>query len=212
MPCPQCAATITQEQAQRTALGYRTFRWPSCRRRFNERTGTLYNDLTFPTDLVFLGVLWRLRDKLSPRNLAEMFLERGIVFSHETVRHREAQIAPLLRERLRSKRHGKAGVSWHCDETYIKVHGQWCYLYRAVDRGGNLVDSMLSDKRDMVAARRFFTQARTVAGHAPEKVTTDGHDAYPRAIRETLGPGVLHRCNQYLNNRLEQDHRGSKGR
>jgi len=69
----------------------------------------------------------------------------------------------------------------------VKVHGNWCYLYRAIDRDGNLVDSMLSEKRDMEAAKRFFQQAVDVVGHTPERVTTDGHDSYPRAIRETLG-------------------------
>jgi len=64
----------------------------------------------------------------------------------------------------------------------------------------------------MEAAKRFFTQALAAVGHAPERVTTDGHDSYPRAIRETLGSAVLHRCNAYLNNRLEQDHRGIKQR
>ncbi len=85
-------------------------------------------------------------------------------------------------------------------------------MYRAIDRDGNLVDSMLSETRDMAAAKRFFRQAVEVVGHLPEQVTTDGHDAYPRAIRETLGPEVKHRCSQYLNNRIEQDHRGIKGR
>jgi len=98
------------------------------------------------------------------------------------------------------------------DETYINVKGKWCYLYRAIDRDGHLVDSMVSEKRDMEAARRFFKQAVAVVGHAPERVTADGHDSYPRAIRETLGSDVLHRTNRYLNNRLEQDHRGIKQR
>ncbi len=71
---------------------------------------------------------------------------------------------------------------------------------------------MLSETRNMEAAKRFFVRARTVVGHAPEKVTTDGHDAYPRAIRATLGPAVRHRCSQYMNNRMEQDHRGVKQR
>jgi len=125
---------------------------------------------------------------------------------------REARFAPLLTARLRAKRRGKAGKKWHADETYVKVDGRWCYLYRAIDADGNLVDSMLSATRDMEAAKRFFTQARAVAGDAPEKVTTDGHDAYPRAIRETLGPDVQHRTSRYMNNRLEQDHRGIKQR
>ncbi len=95
---------------------------------------------------------------------------------------------------------------------YIRVGGVWKYLYRAVDREGNLVDSMLSEQRDMEAAKRFFKAALEVAEQTPEKVTSDGHDSYPRAIREILGDEVLHRCNPYLNNRLEQDHRGIKQR
>jgi hypothetical protein len=73
------------------------------------------------------------------------------------------------------------------DETYVRVKGKWCYLYRAIDADGNLVDSRLSEKRDMEAAQVFFKQALAVAGHAPERVTTDGHTSYPRAIRETIG-------------------------
>jgi putative transposase len=141
-----------------------------------------------------------------------MFLERGWVFTHEAVRDWEARFAPLLAEQLRAKRRGQVGQSWYVDETYVKVHGKWCYLYRAIDRDGNLVGSMLSEKRDMEAAKRFFQQAVGTVGHAPERVTTDGHDSYPRAIRETLGTSVIHRCNPYLNNRLEQDHRGIKQR
>jgi putative transposase len=128
------------------------------------------------------------------------------------VRIIRARFAPLLAEKLRAKRQGQAGSSWYVDETYLKVNGQWCYLYRAIDRDGNLVDSMLSETRDMDAAQRFFRQARVVAGQLPSRVTSDGHTSYPRAIRETLGEAVEHRCNQYLNNRLEQDHRGVKQR
>jgi len=82
----------------------------------------------------------------------------------------------------------------------------WCYLYRAIDADGNLVDSLLSAHRDMGAAKRFFARSIEVVGHIPEKVTTDGHDAYPRAIRETLGEDVVHRCSRYMNNKIEQDH------
>ena len=95
---------------------------------------------------------------------------------------------------------------------YIKVHGQWRYLYRAIDRSGALVDVMFSEQRDMAAAKAFFESAKMVTGITPDRVTTDGHDSYPRAIRTTLGAGVRHRDSQYLNNRLEQDHRGIKGR
>ena len=71
---------------------------------------------------------------------------------------------------------------------------------------------MFSEHRDMAAAMAFFEQAKTVTGVTPDRVTTDGHDSYPRAIRTVLGSDVRHRNSQYLNNRLEQDHRGVKGR
>ncbi len=212
MPCPCCTTTATTELSKRTTLGYRTFRCRVCQRIFNERTGTPFNYLEYPTDIVLLVVLWRLRYKLSLRDLAEMFLERGFAFTHEAVREWEARFAPLLTDKLRAKRTGQAGCSWHVDETYIKVSGVWKYLYRAIDRAGNLVDSILSEHRDMEAAKRFFRAALGVAGQTPERVTTDGHDAYPRAIRETLGNEVVHRTNAYLNNRIEQDHRGIKQR
>jgi putative transposase len=71
---------------------------------------------------------------------------------------------------------------------------------------------MLSEKRKMEAAQRFFNQAVAIVGHTPSSVTTDGHSSYPRAIREILGSDVHHRTSKYLNNRLEQDHRGIKQR
>jgi putative transposase len=212
MLCLHCGSPRTQEQLKKTSLGYRTFRCVACGRRFNGRSGTPFNDLCVPTDIVFLVVLWRLRYPLSLRHLAEMFLERGFVFSHETVRTWETLVAPLLTEQLRVKRRGKAGAKWHADETYIKVHGMWCYLYRAIDADGYLVDSLLSAQRDMAAAKRFFRRSVAVVGYLPERVTTDGHDAYPRAIRETLSPEVRYQCSRYLNNKIEQDHRGIKGR
>ena len=85
-------------------------------------------------------------------------------------------------------------------------------MYRAIDRNGNFVDVMLSQNRNMKAAKLFFKRAVGVIGHTPERVTSDGHHSYPRAVREVLGSNVVHRTNTYLNNRLEQDHRGIKQR
>jgi transposase-like protein len=173
------------------------------------------NRAQYPSDVIALVVLWRLRYRLTLRDLAEMFLLRGVVFSHEEVRDWEAKLAPVLTDELRQRRRGRGGAgrrSWHVDETYLKVRGGWCYLYRAIDRNGDLVDTMLSEHRDVAAAKAFFRSARSATGIVPDKVTTDGHGSYPRAICSTLGKRVTHRTSAYRNNGLEQDHRGIKGR
>jgi transposase-like protein len=215
MDCVACGSAAATERPERTARGYRRFRCRDCGKQYNERSGSLLNHTQYPSDVIALVVLWRLRYRLTLRDLAEMFLVRGIVFSHEAVREWEAKLAPVLVDELRRRRHGKGGARgrhWHVDETYLKVRGRWAYLYRAIDRDGNLVDTMLSEHRDMAAARAFFRSARAVTGIAPERVTTDGHGSYPRAIRATLGRRVVHRTSAYRNNGLEQDHRGVKGR
>ena len=94
----------------------------------------------------------------------------------------------------------------------MKVAGRWCYLYRAIDRDGQLIDSMLSEHRDKHAARRFLRRLVEVAGRKPLRVTTDRHPAYRRAIRWILGRKVLHRKTRYLNNYTEQSHRAVKQR
>ena len=134
MSCPHCLSTSTSKSQHRTSLGYRTFYCQDCNRRFNQRSGTPFSDLQFPTDIVLLAVLWRLRYKLSFRDVAALLLQRGFEISHETIRTWEFRFAPLVSENLRIKRRGTAGVSWYLDETYIKVSGRWRYLYRAIDQ------------------------------------------------------------------------------
>jgi transposase-like protein len=122
-----------------------------------------------------------------------MFLMRGIVFSHEAVRDWEAKLTPVLTAELRQRRRGKGGAgrrSWHVNETYLKVRGRWCYLYRAINRNGDLVDTMLSEHRDMAAAKAFFRSAKSATGMAPERVTTDGHNSYTRDPLHTWSPGA----------------------
>jgi len=212
MDCLHCDSSNSTERSDRTTQGYRRFRCRSCGRGFNERTGSFFNRLQYPPDVVCLVVLWRLRYKLSLRDLAEMFLERGFIFTHEAVREWEAKLAPVLTETLRKHRRGRVGRSWYCDETYLKVKGCWTYLYRAIDRDGNLVDVYLSETRDRAAAEAFFRSARTVTERVPDRVPTDGYSSYPGAIKAELGDTVTHRTNRYLNNHLEQDHRGIKQR
>jgi transposase-like protein len=121
-----------------------------------------------------------------------------------------SSLHPLITEQLRAQRTGKAGKSLYTDETYLKIGGKWHDLYRAIDRDGSLVDSMLSKTRDMDAAKRFFKGAKEATGCKPTRVTTDKHPAYPRAFCRVLDRKVNQRCSRYLNKRLEQDHSGVK--
>src|SRR4051812_41112829 len=212
MQCIECGSEAVAERPERTAQGYRRFRCRACGKQSNERSGTALNRAQYPSDVIALVVLWRLRYKLALRDLPEMFAIRGIAFSYEAVREWEAKLTPALAEELRRRRRGKVGRSWYVDETYLKVQGRWCYLYRAIDRSGALVDVMFSEHRDMAAAKAFFRSAKAVTSVTPDRVTTDGHDSYPRATRTERGRRVRHRPSRYLNNRLEQDHRGLKGR
>ncbi len=199
MKCVACGGAAISERPERTAQGYRRFRCRDCGKQFNERTGGSLNRTQYPSDVIALVVFWRLRYKLSLRDLPEMFLLRGIEFTYEAVRDWEAKLTPLLSDNLRRRRGGGSRVrrSWYVDETYIKVNGRRCYLYRAIDRTGALVDVMLSETRDMAAAEKFFRSAKAVTGVTPARVTTDGHDSYPRAIRSQLGADVRHRNSQY---------------
>ena len=215
MDCVCCGSAAATERPERTARGYRRFRCRDCGKQFNQRSGGLLNRAHYPSDVIALVVLWRLRYRLTLRDLGEMFLQRGLVFSHEAVRDWEAKLAPLLADELRRRQRGRGGASgrhWHVDETYLKVRGRWAYLYRAIDRDGNLLGTMLSERRDMAAARAFFRSAKAATGITPDRVTTAGHGSYPRVIRTTLGRRVVHRTSAYKNNGLEQDHRGVKGR
>jgi putative transposase len=208
MPCPHFHSMSTLTRKARTSLGHRIYYCRCCQRRFNERTGTPFNELQFPTDIVLMAVLWRLRYKLSFRDVAEILLQRGFEISHETIRTWEFRFAPLVSERLRWRRHGRSGRSWYLDETYVKVNGRLRYLYRAIDRDGNLLDSMLSEQRDKHAARRFLRRLLQTNERRPLRLTTDKHPAYRKAIRWIAGRKALHRTTQ----RTEQSHRPIKQR
>ena len=215
MNCVCCGSDSVTERPEVTARGYRRFRCRACGRQFNERSGGVLNRTCLPSDIIAFVVFCRLRYRLTLRDLSEILALRGIEVSHEAVRDWETKLLPVMGDVLRKRRHGTrrgAGTSWYIDETYLKVRGSWTYLYRAIDRDGNLVDAMLSEHRDMRAAKAFFRSARATMGFRPDRVTTDGHGSYPRAIRSVLGKTVRHRTSAYLNNRLEQDHRGIKGR
>ena len=123
MRCLACGSPAISERPERTAQGCRRFRCRNCDKQFNERSVGVLNRVQYPSDVVALVVLWRLRYKLSLRDLAEMFLTRGFIFSYEAVRDWEAKLTPALAENLRRRRKGWVGPSWYIDETYLRVRG-----------------------------------------------------------------------------------------
>ncbi|MBD8109508.1 MULTISPECIES: IS6 family transposase [Erwiniaceae] len=174
-----------------------------------------FKRLHYPTDIIAQCVRWYLAYSLSLRNLEEMMAERGITVDHSTLHRWVIRLVPVLDKAFR--RHKRAvGRRWRMDETYIKIRGQWKYLYRAVDTGGQTIDFLLTAKRDAAAALRFFRKAVRHHGQ-PEVVTIDKSGANTAALaalnagkpdEETIGI----RQNKYLNNLVEQDHRNIKRR
>lgn len=128
-----------------------------------------------------------------------MFLIRGIVFSYKTVQKWEAKLTPILSAELCQRRcRLRPAPSWCVDETYIWVRGRWCYLYRAMNRNGALVD-VLSERRDLAAAKALFRSANAATGSVPDRLTSDGHDAYPRG-----DPRRARRCGHAPDQHLSQ--------
>ena len=176
----------------------------------------LFSGRHFDREIIILCVRWYLRFKLSFRDLVEMMAERGLPMAHTTILRWVRRYAPEF-ERRWQRFARPAGLSWRVDETYIKVQGEWVYLYRAVDGAGQTVDFRLSRQRDMAVAKAFFNKAIKRQGAAPQTITLDGYAASHRAVREMKTDGVLPattklRSSKYLNNLIEQDHRGVKAR
>jgi transposase, IS6 family len=159
--------------------------------------------------VIVVAVRWYLRYGLSYRDVEELLAERGITVEHVTVYRWVQRFTPLLSDAARPCRH-IPGDRWFVDETYVKVAGRWVYLYRAIDQYGQVIDVLLSPKRDLAATRRFFV--RTLE-HAlcPTEVSTDRAPAYPRVI-EKLIPAACHVTEQYGSNCIEADHGRLKAR
>src|ERR1700751_3263798 len=175
----------------------------------------LFKGRHFDSEIIILCVRWYLAFKLSSRDLVQMMAERGIVLAHTTILRWVQRYVPDFEKRWNHYARS-VGDSWRVDETYLKVRGQWVYLYRAVDKEGRTVDFLLSKRRDVAAAKRFFSGATKQHG-APRVITLDGYAASHRAVPNLKAAGTLPRrvrgrsC-KYLNNVVEQDHRRIKQR
>jgi len=166
----------------------------------------------FEKDIILLCVRWYLAYPLSYRNLEEMMEERGVQVDHSNVYRWVQKFTPQLEAAFRKGKKHPVGNSWRMDETYIKIKGQWKYLYRAVDKTGQTIDFLLTAHRDKKAARRFFKKAVRQHG-LPAKVTIDKSGANTVAIEaliEETEATIEIRQRKYLNNGVEQDHRAVK--
>lgn len=172
-----------------------------------------FKGVHYPRSVILHAVFFYLRYAVSYRDLEEIMAERGVIVDHATLNRWVVKFAPLIAAQAQARKRPPA-KSWRMDETYIKVKGRWTYLYRAVDRDGQNLDLMLSERRDLAAARRFFKQAIGING-VPDRVVIDksganlaGRQAVNVILKFTgNGRTIEARQVKYLNNILEQDHR-----
>ncbi|MFD1226515.1 IS6 family transposase [Pseudochrobactrum kiredjianiae] len=172
----------------------------------------------FDKSVILLCVRWYLAYNLSLRNLKEMMAERGIDLDHSTVHRWVIYFSPKLLERFHRKKR-QVTRKWNLDETYIKIKGEWLYLYRAIDSNGDTVEFYFSKHRDLTAAKRFIRKALARHGR-PVRITIDGSETNRIAILQCDGESRLRqagkpiaiRSSKYMNNTIEQDHRRIKRR
>lgn len=174
---------------------------------------TDFKGVHYPKSVILHAVFFYLRYAVSYRDLEEILAERGVTVDHATLNRWVVKFAPQIADSAQARKRSTA-TSWRMDETYIKVKGRWTYLYRAVDRDGKTLDFMLSERRDLATARRFFRRAIGSNG-LPERVVIDKSGANLAGLQainlilKFTGNGRMIEIRQvkYLNNILEQDHR-----
>ena len=177
---------------------------------------SIFSGRHYPKDVILWAVRWYCRYGVSYRDLEEMLTERGAPVDHSTIYRWVQRYGPELDKQTRWYRRVSEwrAQSWRVDETYIRVGGKWCYLYRAVTSHGDTLDFYLSTRRNTQAAKRFLakTLRSSSASHVPPRViNTDKNFALAAAIIELRADGrcaasVQHRRVKYLNNLIEGDH------
>ena len=188
MDCPHCQSTRVSPLQRKTSLGYDMFRCKSCRRTSMSARSHLSILSKSPQILSSKCCSAASAISLAIGMWLRFFLLRGFQFTHETVRFWEERFLPYFTDQIRTKRKGKVGKVWLVDETYVRVKGAWCYLYRGIDENGNLVDVRLSKTRDMAGTKAFFAQAIGLHEESPEKVATDGSGLLSTGDHRRTGP------------------------
>ncbi len=179
----------------------------------NPAVARVLKRLHYPLDVILTCVRWYVAYPLSLRHLEEMMAERGVSVDHSTVHRWAIKLLPVLEEAFRRCKR-PVGKSWRMDETYIRVKGEWRYLYRAVDKDGSTIDFLLRAHRDKTAAWRYFEKSIAQNG-VPATVTIDksgANLAALEAINDDRETPIKIRQSKYLNNLVEQDHRAIKRR
>ncbi|KFF02871.1 IS6 family transposase [Flavobacterium reichenbachii] len=167
----------------------------------------------YPKAIILQAVYFKLRFTLSYRDIEEIMKMRGIAVDHATIQRWVFKFTPMVESQMK-KRKIRVGTSWRMDETYIKVKGIWCYLYRAVDKCGNTVDFLLTRSRQRMSAQSFLIKA-IKNNYRPTVVNIDKSGSNTSAIRvynkRSFSNIKIRQC-KYLNNIVEQDHRFIKWR
>ena len=169
---------------------------------------SLYRGHRFPPEIISHAVWLYHRFTLSFRDVEDLLAERGILVSYEAIRYWCWKFGSAYSRILRRKQ-GRLGDIWHVDELFITIQGQRRYLWRAVDQDGDVIDILVTKRRDRRAAKRFFHRALKHQGQAPWQLITDKLWSYPAAHREIF-PSVVHRSGQYENNRAEVSHQPTR--
>jgi putative transposase len=167
-----------------------------------------YGGHRFPPEVISYAVWLYHRFTLSFRDVEDLLAERGITVSYEAIRNWCMKFGPTYARALRRKQ-GRHGDVWHVDELFITIRGERHYLWRAVDQDGDVIDILVTKRRDRRAAKRFFLRALKHQGQVPWQLVTDQLRSYAAAHREVF-PSVMHRTGRHENNRAEVSHQHTR--
>jgi len=158
-------------------------------------------------EIIRLAVMMYVWFPLSLRNVEDLLHERGINICHETIRYWWNRFGPMFAAEIRKRRvqsHAYSNWRWHLDEVFVKINGETHYLWRAVDHEGEVLESIVTMRRDRRAAQRFLKKLMKQYG-APKMIVTDRLRSYRAAMSE-LGNATKQNTGRWLNNRAENSH------